>query len=663
MFRIVSLTIFEKCKCIKNLKPGTYSFTAIDDSWGDFFGKGITISAIVGKNGSGKSTLLELLFRIINNVNAYLCSHLYHNNEPPVYYIRDIYASLKYVIDNTEYEIRCNDSKISVLSNLAGGCETYEFDFNNPNEIYVPTFEKRVKILSKFFYTIVVNYSPLAYNEKDYNDLIQALDKHYQVSTIVQSQNWLHNLFHKNDGYSVSINLNPFRIEGSINANTELFLTRSRLCALLILYPDQILKGYSLKSIDYCYNSYYFRRKLGLLESSLTNQEIINEHSQFLNKRGSCCYTLLTHLLGKTPNITNEYRKAACLYICIKVFSLIDRYPKYQEFSGVLNIQLLKKFGNKKQCEKTIELANILKKDRSHIALKIRQSIHFYKALYKNPQLAETIHNSGSLRPFTYSLFKQCCKDDSPRNISTQLDILPPPFFDSIIKLNRGKDPAVITLPQLSTGERQFIFSTAAIIYHLLNLKSVPSQSDRIHYRNILVVLDEAELSYHPEYQRTYIKNLIDIILRLKLTRALSIHFLITTHSPFMLSDIPKQNILFLENGVDVGNNMISPFCANISDILSQNFFLSENGFIGEFAKEKVLELFTVLENYSLKKYNKQYSSESISLIIQSIGEHLIRNELWRKFLSSDFASASDMRKEIQQLKDRIRDLEDKANH
>lgn len=663
MFRIVSLTIFESCKYIKNLKPGTYSFTAMDNSWGDFFGKGIMISAIVGKNGSGKSSLLELLFRIINNVNAYLCSHLFHNNEPPVYYIRDIYASIKYIIDNTEYEIFCNDSKISILSDLKGESERYDFDFNNPNEIYVPTFAKRVEILSKFFYTIVVNYSPLAYNERDYNDLIQAIDKQYQVSTNVQRQNWLHNLFHKNDGYSVSINLNPFRIDGSINANTELFLTRSRLSALLILFPDQILKGYSLKSIDYCYNPSYFRRKLGLLESSLTNQEIINGHSQLLGKSNSCCYILLAHLFGEPPKITNEYRKAACLYICIKAFSLIGRYPNYQEYSGVLNIELLKELGNKLQREKTIEFADRLKKDKSHIALKIRQSIHFYKALYKNPQLAEIIHNSGSLRPFTYSQFKQCCKDEFPRNISDQLNILPPPFFDSSIKLNRGKNPATITMAQLSTGERQFIFSTAAIIYHLLNIKSVPSQRDRIHYRNILVVLDEAELSYHPEYQRTYIKNLIDLILRLKLTRALNIHFLITTHSPFMLSDIPKQNILYLENGVNVGDKMISPFCANISDILSQNFFLSENGFTGEFAKDKVLELSTALEKYSLKKYREQYNSETISLIIQSIGEPLIRNELWRKFLNSDFATADDRLNEIQQLKDRIKDLESKANH
>lgn len=239
---------------------------------------------------------------------------------------------------------------------------------------------------------------------------------------------------------------------------------------------------------------------------------------------------------------------------------------------------------------------------------------------------------------------------------------MPPPFFDSSIKLNRDKDPATITLAQLSTGERQLIFSTAAIIYHLLNIKSVPSQRDRIHYRNILVVLDEAELFYHPEYQRTYIKNLIDLILRLKLTRALNIHFLITTHSPFMLSDIPKQNILYIENGVSAGDKMISPFCANISDILSQNFFLSENGFIGEFAKDKVFELSAVLDNYSLKKYREQYNSETISLIIQSIGEPLIRNELWRKYLNSDFASADDRRKEIQQLKDRIKDLENKAN-
>ena len=39
-----------------------------DHTW--YFGKKITVQAIVGPNGSGKSSLLELIYRVINNFSA-----------------------------------------------------------------------------------------------------------------------------------------------------------------------------------------------------------------------------------------------------------------------------------------------------------------------------------------------------------------------------------------------------------------------------------------------------------------------------------------------------------------------------------------------------------------------------------------------------------------
>lgn len=54
------------------------------------------------------------------------------------------------------------------------------------------------------------------------------------------------------------MNLNPFRDNGSIKADTELILTRSRLAALLLKYPDSILDKYTLHSVNYHFNPSYF---------------------------------------------------------------------------------------------------------------------------------------------------------------------------------------------------------------------------------------------------------------------------------------------------------------------------------------------------------------------------------------------------------------------
>lgn len=37
-----------------------------DEGMSDFFGKNISVSAIVGKNGCGKSTLMDIIIMIVN---------------------------------------------------------------------------------------------------------------------------------------------------------------------------------------------------------------------------------------------------------------------------------------------------------------------------------------------------------------------------------------------------------------------------------------------------------------------------------------------------------------------------------------------------------------------------------------------------------------------
>lgn len=68
------------------------------------------------------------------------------------------------------------------------------------------------------------------------------------------------------------------------------------------------------------------------------------------------------------------------------------------------------------------------------------------------------------------------------------------------------------------------------------------------------------------------------------------------THSPFILSDIPRGSILYLENGKDYGSNSkMRTFAANIGDLLCHSFFMSD-GLIGRFARDKVESLVNWLD-------------------------------------------------------------------
>ena len=62
-------------------------------------------------------------------------------------------------------------------------------------------------------------------------------------------------------------------------------------------------------------------------------------------------------------------------------------------------------------------------------------------------------------------------------------------------------------------------------------------------------MLEEIELYFHPEWQRSFTCNLMEIIGQLTFKQIRSINVLYVTHSPYILSDIPKTNVLFLKNG------------------------------------------------------------------------------------------------------------------
>ena len=110
-------------------------------------------------------------------------------------------------------------------------------------------------------------------------------------------------------------------------------------------------------------------------------------------------------------------------------------------------------------------------------------------------------------------------------------------------------------------------------------------QDSTIQYRHVNIVFDEIELYFHPEMQRTFVSNLLDGLGQMKFKQLRSIQIMLVTHSPFILSDIPRENVLFL--GKDGYPKRIEDMCtfgANIHSMLKHSFFLY-NGSMGEYAQ------------------------------------------------------------------------------
>ena len=170
----------------------------------------------------------------------------------------------------------------------------------------------------------------------------------------------------------------------------------------------------------------------------------------------------------------------------------------------------------------------------------------------------------------------------------------------------------------LSTGEE-------AYLKHFSRLNDV---RPLIRNETLWLLIDEGDLYFHPQWQKGYLDNLLRYVSFLFHNRKVQI--ILTTHSPFIVSDLPKQNLIFLKKGDDgmciVADEKLQSetFGANIHELFSNSFFIHD-GLMGEFAKNKINEVITCCK--SSKPLTQQQTSYFKSLI-GIIGEPLIKYKL-----------------------------------
>ena len=133
------------------------------------------------------------------------------------------------------------------------------------------------------------------------------------------------------------------------------------------------------------------------------------------------------------------------------------------------------------------------------------------------------------------------------------------------------------------------------------------------------IILDEAENGLHPLWQ----KELFNLIIKLlENFKDLKFLLILTSHSPFIISDIPNENIIFLKDGKQVYPD-INTFGANIHTLLANAFFMN-NGLMGNFAKEKIDSIIKILDKPRLD----DEEIKSCENIISLIGEPILKTKL-----------------------------------
>lgn len=177
---------------------------------------------------------------------------------------------------------------------------------------------------------------------------------------------------------------------------------------------------------------------------------------------------------------------------------------------------------------------------------------------------------------------------------------------------------------------------------------------------NAVIMLDEAEVAFHPEWQRSYFDAFLSFIRKNIADQGTHVQIIIATHSPIILSDIPKQNTVFLkrnEKGTETVDNP-ETFSANIFSLYQNAFFLDEAG-IGCFAEKKLCELIDEIHQmYGDDKTRSDHEKEEITKKIYCIGDPYIRHKFEMEF-QYKIESAEGTKKALEK---RIKDVEVQLN-
>ena len=532
-----------------------------------------SVKAIIGQNGVGKSTILRyiteyLSFPIDNAVQNDFILIISNKEEQ----LLNIYLSGEF---ETTIEPRINTSlplKINVVK------------FNNPQPL-IPDGQSFLSLTKQFDQTEILFFSNIV-------DFSQEIDYGPKKSPITYNLSSNHLLkFSYTNGEIGRYKVNE--IEKNIH--------------LILNYRNNLLKSIKLPN---------------KLRINLNQYEIQHEFSR--HSPGIKLYNQeLFKSLGQTILETNKIklidkgtRDHVYFWISINLIYQVFNYSEIEDYSKL--IEIIQNFNNSTYHKEIISFfrSEIVKLSNKNRERKFEHEIdwsEYFDKYEKFTELILTLWEKEHSIVFENYSFEIELRSDTEEAIKQ--------LINSYYHLVTENEFMYFTWRDMSSGELALLRLFANINFFGDITNSHPTDK-------VILLIDELDAFFHPHWQKIVFNNLNDFIS--SKFHGKNIQLIFTSHSPFIISDLKKSEIIFLQHKdskvIELKHleEFKQTFGANIHTLFVDSFFI-QNGLIGDFAAKKINEVIRKLRSLSDLSIGER---EIMRKTILQIGEPVIQSKL-----------------------------------